>query len=94
MNYKLWDKKSSINGVEASYFLNKEPFKSNSGDIILIFNDSGKVSNVESKQVLAKIYEIDETLPIDDFMNAYEEKLNEVNKEVEDNETLWKHTTI
>lgn len=88
MNYKLWNKETPINGKEASYFLNKEPFKNNKGDIILIYAENGAVSNVESKEVLAKIYGIDEALSIEDFMTMYEEKLNELNKEVENDETL------
>lgn len=74
--YELWDKKSPINGVEASYFLNKAPFKNYSGDIILIYGTETSVSNVECKEILASIYDIDVNLPIAEFMSAYEEKIN------------------
>lgn len=82
MIYKLWDKKTPINGVEASYFLNKEPFKNYNGDIILIFAENGNVSNVESKEVLATIYNIDVNLPLEEFMKAYEEVLNTETEEM------------
>ncbi len=73
-NYKIWNKQDSINGVPASHFLSQEPFKSTQGDIILIYTDDGKVSNVECKNVLAKIYGIDAALDIDSFMAEYFKK--------------------
>ncbi len=85
MTYKLWDKKTPINGVEASYFLNKQPFKNYNGDIILIYAENGSVSNVESKEVLAFVYNIDINLPLDEFMVAYEEVLNAGTEENENN---------
>ena len=75
MIYKIWNKQEPINGKEASYFLNKEPFKSETGDIILIYNGE-RVSQVECKNILASVYGIDKTLPLDDFMVEYEKVLN------------------
>lgn len=85
MTYTLWDKQTSINGVEASYFLNKEPFKTYKGDIILVYAENGSVSNIESKEVLALVYNIDVELPLDEFMVAYEEALNSSAEENENN---------
>ena len=79
-NYKLWDKVSPINNVEASYFLSKEPFKSETGDIILIYGTNEKVSNIECKSVLASVYGIDVNLPLDEFMTVYFSKLEEQNE--------------
>lgn len=79
-NYKLWDKGSPINNVEASYFLSKEPFKSETGDIILIYGDNERVSNIECKSILASVYGIDVNLPLDEFMTAYFSKLEEQNE--------------
>jgi hypothetical protein len=78
--YELWDRVSPINNVEASYFLNQEPFKSETGDIILIYGDNERVSNVECKSILASVYGIDVNLPLDEFMNAYFGKLEEQNE--------------
>jgi hypothetical protein len=84
MNYKLWNRVEMINGVAPSHFLNQHPFKDYKGDIILIYADNGKVSNVECKDILASVYEIDKTLPLDEFMSAYFAKLEEMNKPVEE----------
>lgn len=87
-NYSLWNRQDKINGVEPSHFLNNEPFKNYSGDIILIYADNGKVSNVECKDILANVYGLDPTLEIDAFMTAYFEKLEELASEEPANETL------
>lgn len=84
MRYEIWNKKSKINGVNASHFLSQAPFKNYNGDIILIYGDNNKVSNVECKDILASIYGIDATLNIDDFMSAYFTKLEELNTEEQD----------
>ena len=75
MTYKLWNRKENINGVKASHFLTQTPFKNYKGDIILIYAESGKVAQVECKDILADIYEIDKTLPLDEFMAEYKAKL-------------------
>lgn len=76
--YKLWDKKSAINGVNAAHFLGKLPFKGYNGDIILIYSDDGaRVTNVELKDILAKAYGISVVLPLDEFMTQYFEKIAE-----------------
>ena len=84
MSYALWDRQTTINGVEASHFLNSQPFKNYNGDIILIYAENGRVSNVECKTILANIYGLDETLGLDDFMSAYYEKLEELNAQQEE----------
>lgn len=74
--YELWDRQTSINGVEASHFLNEHPFKNYNGDIILIYaDDEVHVSQIECKEILANIYEIDVNLPLDEFMTEYFSKL-------------------
>lgn len=75
MQYKLWNKQDAINGKEASYFLEQQPFKNCTHDIILIYAENGKVSQVECKEILANLYNIDINLPIDDFMAQYQEAL-------------------
>lgn len=84
MKYKLWNKVEMINGVAPSHFLNQRPFKDYKGDIILIYANNGKVSNVECKDILASVYEIDKTLPLDEFMAVYVAKLEEMNKASEE----------
>ena len=92
MNYSLWNRKDTINGKEASYFLEQKPFKYYEGDIILMYADSGKVSQVECKDILASVYGIDKTLSLDEFMTQYFEKLttietSKINENCEINET-------
>ena len=86
MNYKVWDKTSSINGLEPQHFLSKQPFKDYEGDIILIYGEDDKVSQVECKDILANIYGIDKTLSLDEFMTQYFEKLTTI-ETIEINET-------
>lgn len=71
--YKIWDRISPINGVQASHFLNDPFFKQSQSDIILIINN-GSVQNIERKDILASIYGIDENLPLREFMLQVEVK--------------------
>ena len=71
MTYKVWNRVEEINGVSAEHFLNSEPFKSCKHDIILIYNESGRVTQVECKDILAQVYGIDKNLYIDAFMSKY-----------------------
>ena len=81
--YKLWNRKTKINGMDPSTFLDYAPFKDYNGDIILIYTEDNKtVRQVESKQVLSEIYEIDYNLPLDDFMFEYFEKVKQQESEV------------
>ena len=78
MNYKLWNRIDTINGIEASYFLEQKPFKDYEGDIILIYGEDYKISQVECKDILASVYGIDKTLSLDKFMTQYFEKLTTI----------------
>ena len=78
MNYKVWDKTSSINGLDPQHFLSKQPFKNYEGDIILIYGEDDKVSQVECKDILAKVYGIDNTLSLDEFMTQYFANLTQI----------------
>lgn len=74
MTYEIWDRESSINGIEASHFLEQDIFKDEK-DIIL-FKEGDLVVRVESKQKLAECYNIDETLPLEDFVDEYNSIIN------------------
>ena len=71
--YVLWDRVSPINGVQAEHFLNEQPFIGYDGDIILIYADEtgGRVTNVECKDILSQIYNINKSLQLDDFMRQF-----------------------
>ena len=91
MNYKVWNKTSSINGLEPQHFLSKPPFKDYEADIILIYGEDDKVSQVECKDILASVYGIDKTLSLDEFMTQYETILNTPIETSEINETSDKN---
>lgn len=76
--YELWDRKSDINGVPAKWILDDCFLKKYKGDIILIYDNEGKVSNIERKDILAKIRKIDVNLPLDEFMEKYFGKSNRI----------------
>ena len=78
MNYKLWNRIDTINGIESSYFLEQKPFKDYEGDIILIYCEDDKISQVECKDILASVYGIDKTLSLDEFMTQYFAKLTPI----------------
>ena len=92
MNYKVWNKTSSINGLEPQHFLSKPPFKNYEGDIILIYGEDDKVSQVECKDILASVYGIDKTLSLDEFMTQYFAKLTQI-ETIEINETSENNAT-
>ena len=88
MNYSLWNRKDTINGKDAKYFLEQKPFKYYEGDIILIYGENDKISQVECKDILASVYGIDKTLSLDEFMAQYFEKLtttetSEINENID-----------
>ena len=78
MNYKLWNRIDTINGIEASYFLEQKPFKDYKGDIILIYCEDDKISQVECKDILSSVYGIDKTLSLDEFITQYFAKLTQI----------------
>lgn len=69
--WKVWDKKSDINGCSAEYMLGAFKHLQNEKTIYLKTVD-GLVTNVEGKSILAKLYGIDPSLPDDEFIAAYE----------------------
>lgn len=85
--FAIWDRQSTINGVAASHFLNQTPFKGYGGEIILIYADNGRVTNVECKDILAEIYGIDGSIPTEQFMVQYFAKLEARNSAAQTEQT-------
>ena len=75
--YDLWDKTSSINGVEASHFLENPIFKEYDGDIILIYKSEKKltVTQVEKRTTLCQIADVALDTELDALMTAYEKAI-------------------
>lgn len=87
--YSIWDRTSNINGVPASHFLNQQPFKGYAGEIILIKTEDGsRVTNVECKDILAEVYGIDGSIPMEQFMTQYFAKLEERNNAAQTEQTV------
>lgn len=70
----VWDKKTAINGQSAERFLERNKFLQKE-ETIYINTVDGRVTNVEGKSILAKVYSIDPTLPDDEFIAVYERVL-------------------
>lgn len=69
--WSVWDKISSINGFSASDIMVRNKHLRNE-DTIFIKTEGGHVTNVEGKNILAKHYNIDPSLPDDEFIAEYE----------------------
>ena len=74
--WTIWDKKSKINGFSAEWFLNRHKHLANE-ETIFIKTIDGKVTNVEGKNILAKVFGIDYNLPDEEFIAEYEKAIAE-----------------
>lgn len=72
---EIWDKKSSINGVSASDFLESNPFLKEQEVILILSN--GAITNVEAKSILCNNYGFDFSLTTLEVGELYLAKLEE-----------------
>lgn len=61
MSYKLWDKKTAVNGVEASTFLQLNQSIANDDLILVIDDKTQQIIRIESTKILATNAGIDIT---------------------------------
>ena len=59
MEFKIWDKKESINGVSASTILSKHTHFKNSE--VVLFVENNIVTRIEDINILKNVYGIEET---------------------------------
>ena len=79
--WSIRDKTSGINGYSADYYF--KTFKHLIGEkVIYLKTVNGRVTQIEGKSILANHYGIDLTLPVDEFIAAYEAKLAELEAEI------------
>ena len=79
--WSVWDKQSEINGYPAEHYF--KTFRHLVGEeVIYIKTANGRVTQVEGKSILANNYDLDPTLPDDEFLAAYEAKLAELEAEI------------
>ena len=79
MEYKIWDKKESINNVSAEEVLNSMPELKNSDVILLIQNN--RVTNIEDKDVLISNLNLDSNLSAQEVAEKYIQHLEELKKQ-------------
>lgn len=72
----VWDRQSEINGFSVERFIAKHRHLQNEATIF-VKTINGRVSQVESKGILAGVYGIDKTLPNDAFIAEYERIISE-----------------
>lgn len=73
--WTIWNKTSEINGFPADKFLERNKHLQNE-ETIFLKSVNGRVVEVEGKGILAYIYNIDPTLPNDEFIAEYERVLS------------------
>lgn len=78
MEYKIWDKKESINNISAEEVLNSMPELKNVDVILLIQNN--RVTNIEDKDVLISNLNLDGNLSVEEVAEKYIQHLEELEK--------------
>lgn len=69
--WSVWNKETEINGFSAEEFLGHFPHLKNS-EVIYVKTINDKVVQVEGKEILARVYSIDETLDDEAFIEEYQ----------------------
>lgn len=87
--WTVWDKHSEINGFSADFIFERNKHLQNE-ETIFIKSVNNQVTRIEGKMILASIYDIDPTLPDEEFITTYEAILNQPTDpdEITDEEAL------
>ena len=84
-NIQIWDGKTSINGISAEKILaNRQDLKNALGDIFLVVNDNGKVTEIQIGSIIASNYGFDSSLDIQGIADAYMVKKEEEKIQIEE----------
>ena len=86
--WKVWDKKSDINGCSAEWVLGRHKHLLKQ-EIVFIKIVNGHVTNVVGKNDIAIVYGLNPTLPDEEFIAAYEAKLAEPDPDPETDTTTY-----
>ena len=77
-NIQIWNGKTSINGISAEQILaNRQDLANALGDIFLVVNDNGKVTEIQIGSIIASNYGFDSNLDIQGIAEAYMSKKEE-----------------
>ena len=93
MNVKIWDKKESINGVDAETILENRNDIRNEENVILIYNE-GIVTNIELCSTLKNIYNFDSNLTVEEVANNYLKLLEENKQNITNNDLEERVTSL
>ena len=79
MNYKIWNKKDKINGVNADYFIKDLSIRDTDG-VFLVLDNLEEVQAIEIDRVIKGVYNLDANLTVEEVAQEYirikeEEKL-------------------
>lgn len=78
--WKVWDKKSDINGFSAEYtFTSFRQLENEETIYIKMVGD--KVTQIEGKSIIADLYDIDPALPDEEFLAEYRQLIGETGEE-------------
>lgn len=78
--WKVWDKKSDINGFSAEYtFTSFQQLKNEETIYIKMVGD--KATQIEGKSIIADLYGIDPALPDEEFLAEYRQLIGETGEE-------------
>ena len=84
-NIQIWDGKTSINGISAEQILaNRQDLANALGDIFLVVNDNGKVTEIQIGSIIASNYGFDSSLDIQGIADAYMAKKEEEKLQAEE----------
>lgn len=84
-NIQIWDGKTSINGISAEQILaNRQDLANALGDIFLVVNDNGKVTEIQIGSIIASNYGFDSSLDIQEIADAYMVKKEEERQQAEE----------
>ena len=77
-NVQIWDGTTSINGINAEQILaNRQDLANALGDIFLVVNDNGKVTEIQIGSIIASNYGMSADLTLQEIADAYMVKKEE-----------------
>lgn len=94
MNYKIWDKKEKVNGVDAEYVINSMRIQEDD-EVFLILDSANNVQAIEIAKIIKGVYNLDINLTVDEVAKEYiriheEEKLKAKRDAINSEEQLTK----
>lgn len=84
-NIQIWDGTTSINGISAEDILsNRQDLRNALGDIFLVVNDNGKVTEIQIGSIIASNYGMSADLTLQEIADAYMVKKEEERQQAEE----------